>query len=167
MATLNRRAPAAALLSLLVLAGCADSGSSAGDCTLVGAVDGVSLTVASGLAAGMSGASLSVCWDGDCTASELELRPAAPAVGEECSGGSCSARFSADGTLTGFAEVPGLPAGMVTVQATPTGAAGEAWAPVTIDLGTDIVHPNGAQCPGEAKQVSLWLDSGGLAPLEP
>ena len=166
MATLQRRAPAAALLSLLALAGCADSGSAAGECTVVGAVDGVSLTVDPGLAGSMSGASLSVCWDGSCTDSELELRPAASAVDEGCTGDSCSARSSADGTLTGFAEVPGLPDGTVTVQVTPTGAAGEAGIPASIDLATQTVHPNGTQCPEEAKQLSLRLDSGGLVPQE-
>lgn len=139
-------------------AGCGIPGGPGMECTAAGASDGISVTVAKGLT--LSRPSLEVCDDDACRTYELQLDPGTKSVDLGCDSdepvGSCSASASPDGTMMGFVpteELSGQPVEVTLMSA-------EEQYAVT---GTpESVYPNGPNCPGEALQLLVTLDEGGL-----
>ena len=107
---------------MLLLTGCS---APALACTEIGAPSGVSVTVLAPYAADVDALSLTICWTGaDCVEGAVDLMPGSDTVDQGCSGtepdDTCSATAVPNGTLVGFLDVAGLPAGPVTVEGTVT-----------------------------------------------
>ena len=155
------RATAAGAVLLLVTACSAPSVA----CTEIGAVPGVGVTVEKASAAGVTALSLRVCWAGDCTDHDVALAPGSDSIDQGCEGdepdAACSATVVPNGTLVGFAEVPGLPAGEVLIGATvERGKRPTRWPEVAIQAET--TYPNGPQCAPAANQAQVTIGPDGL-----
>lgn len=149
--------------ALLLAVGCGTPGAPIA-CTEIGAEDGVSVVVAAERAREVSGLALEVCWEGRCREPELRLEAGSTTVDLGCSpDGACSGSASPNGTLVGFAPLD-LPEGEVEVRAAVTGPDGQVGKPDPVRATAEVVRPNGPQCPGEAHQLALTLDSEGLSP---
>ena|SRR5438067_3106055 len=110
------------VLLVAFAAGCGrPAGSESQGCSEFGVPPGISLTVPAAVT-GISRATLEACWAGRCVSRQVDLLPATTAGGTTCSStgpdGVCSARMVPSGDLTGFTEVPGLPAAPVQVTLT-------------------------------------------------
>ncbi|MBJ2121592.1 hypothetical protein I6N91_11445 [Arthrobacter sp. MSA 4-2] len=147
----------------LLLAGGCGAPFGAG-CTAVGAVDGVSITVAADSVRGVAALELEVCREGRCTEAEVALSAGTVSVDQGCdASGICAASASPDNTLVGFAPLD-LPAGEVEIRAAVTGQDGKTRELGPVRATAEVVRPNGPQCPGQAHQLALTLDSEGLSP---
>jgi hypothetical protein len=127
----------------------------------------VSVTVLAPYAAEVDALSLTVCWAGaDCVEGAVELAPGSDTVDQGCSGpapdDACSATAVPNGTLAGFLDVAGLPAGAVTVEGSVT-ADGEQRSLAEITKSAETTFPNGSACPAGGNQLSLQLDADGLS----
>ncbi|TDK28109.1 hypothetical protein E2F48_03155 [Arthrobacter crusticola] len=131
-------------------------------CTAVGAVDGVSTTVTDDSVRGLEALELEVCREGRCTKAEVALSAGTVSVDQGCDDGICVASASPDGTLVGFAPLD-LPGGEVEIRATVTNREGQTRVLVPVRARAEVVRPNGPQCPGEAHQLALTIDSEGLS----
>ncbi|WP_159616342.1 hypothetical protein [Arthrobacter zhaoguopingii] len=146
----------------LLLAGGCGAPFGAG-CTAVGAVDGVSTTVAADSVRGVAALELEICREGRCTKADVALSAGTVSVDQGCDDdGICAASASPDGTLVGFAPLD-LSAGEVEIRATATGRDGQTRVLAPVRATAEVVRPNGPQCPGEAHQLALTLDSEGLS----
>ncbi|WP_043847661.1 hypothetical protein [Crystallibacter crystallopoietes] len=170
---MSHRSPVAlttAVSALLVsLTACGASlGSGPQACTEIGAVAGISLTVASSFAPEVEAVELEACWEGTCRPVAVELYPGEDMVDLGCDSalpeGSCSATATPNGTLTGFTEVRGLPEADVESVATVTHPDGSETTTAPLTAAARMVYPNGEQCPGAAPQLGLLLDGTGLHP---
>ena len=126
---------------------------------------GVSVTVLAPYAASVDGLRLKVCWAGQCQQRDVELAPGNDTVDQGCSGPSsedtCSATAVPNGALVGFAELPGLPAGPITVSATLT--VNGARVPVAEAARTaETTYPNGPQCAAGGNQAVIEIDQKGI-----
>lgn len=148
----------------------ASLGSGPQACTEIGAVAGISLTVASSYAPEVEAVELEACWEGTCRPIAVELHPGHDIVDLGCDSalpeGSCSATATPNGTLSGFAEVQDLPEAEVQTVATVTHPDGSESATAPLTAAARMVYPNGEQCPGAAPQLGLTLDRSGLHPTE-
>lgn len=165
MNCIRRRHRYVALAAVLLFAsGCGQpAGNGMQVCTEIGAVDGVSVTVAAERASTVQSIDLKVCWDAGCAAPDLVLREGSTTTDQGCdSDGLCSASSSPDGTLVGFAMVPDLPEGQVEISAAVTDRSGETRTLEPISARAETVYPNGQQCPGQGEQLGLTLDNSGL-----
>jgi hypothetical protein len=150
--------------ALLLLTGCSEP---AVACTEIGAPSGVSVTVLAPYAAEVDALGLTVCWAGaDCVDGAVELAPGSDTVDQGCSGSApddaCSATAVPNGTLVGFLDVAGLPAGSVTVEGSVT-VDGEQRNLAEITKSAETTFPNGAACPPGGNQLSVQLDADGLS----
>lgn len=152
------------ILAAVALVGCSATGPKA--CTAIGSVPGVSVTIDATAAKGVDGLRLEVCWKGDpCRDAEVELRPGTDAVDQGCDGddpdSTCSASAVPNGTLVGFAQIEGLPAGPIDVTAVvikATKRQPESKATVM----AAATHPNGPDCPAGAHQAKITIGSHGI-----
>ena len=150
--------------ALLLLTGCSPPALA---CTEIGAPSGVSVTVLAPYAADVDALSLTICWTGaDCVESAVDLMPGSDTVDQGCSGtepdDTCSATAVPNGTLVGFLDVAGLPAGPVTVEGTVT-AGGKQRRLAEISRTAETTYPNGPQCGPGGNQLSVQLDANGLS----
>ena len=122
---------------------------------------GIGLTVPAAQAAGVSGATMKVCWDGRCVDRDVTLMPSTEPVDPTCTGtapaDNCSARMTSTGALNGFADVPGLPAKPVQV----TVVLGTQ-PPRSLDVTPAYASPNGPDCPGGGPQAQLVTTASSL-----
>jgi hypothetical protein len=107
------------LAGLLLVVGCSPMEVA---CTEIGASPGVSVTVEKAIAADVAAVRLTVCWDGKCDDHDVQLFAGSDTLDQGCDGtdpdSACSATAVPNGTKVGFAEVPGLPTGTITIGAT-------------------------------------------------
>lgn len=134
-------------------------------CTEIGSVSGVSVTVRAPYAAKVDVVRLKVCWAGQCQERNVELSPGSDTVDQGCSGpdpdDTCSATAVPNGTLVGFAELAGLPAGPITVSATLTVDGRRV--PVTeTTKSAETTYPNGPQCGAGGNQAAIEIDHTGI-----
>jgi hypothetical protein len=151
-----------AVACVLLLAGCSVPTPA---CTDIGSVSGVSVTVLAPYAARVDGLRLEVCWGGQCQQRDVVLAPGSDTGDQGCSGprpdDTCSAPAVPNGTLVGFAELPGLPAGPITVAATPTVDGSRV--PVAEATRTaETTYPNGPQCAAGGNQAAIEIDQKGI-----
>jgi hypothetical protein len=148
-------------IALLMLTGC--GGPEA--CTMIAAPSGVGVTVAKDIAAQVTAVRLTICHNGDCHDHAVELSPGSISVDQGCSGtdpdSACSATAVPDGTKIGFADVPGLPAGPITISATLT-RSGKPTTVKAIEVTSKTVYPNGPGCGGEGNQARVTISADGL-----
>ncbi len=151
-------------VALMTLSGCS---APAVACTEIGAPSGVSVTVLAPYAADVDALSLTVCWAGaDCVDGAVELTPGSDTVDQGCSGSApddvCSATAVPNGTLVGFLDVAGLPAGSVTVEGSVTvDSKQRSLAEITKTAQT--TYPNGEMCPAGGNQLNVQLDADRLS----
>jgi hypothetical protein len=153
----------AAVAALLAVSACVPDPPVA--CTEIGASTGVGVTLAPEVASGTGALALQVCFDGRCRTVPVQLSPGSSTVPLDCPtadpDAACSATAVPDGTLVGFAEVAGLPAGSVEVGATLTrNGRRQGYDPIAVESVT--VYPNGTACPGEGNQAQVRLTAAGL-----
>ncbi len=146
---------------LLVTACSAPSGA----CTEIGAVPGVGVTVEKASAAGVTALSLRVCWAGDCTDRDVALSPGSDSIDQGCEGdepdAACSATVVPNGTLVGFAEVPGLPAGEVLIGASVERGERSSRLP-EVAIQAETSYPNGPRCEPAANQAQVTIGRDGM-----
>src|SRR4051812_29262473 len=86
-------------------------------CTAIGARVGIGLSIPA--PEGISRATLEACWRGQCVTREVGLYPETAGGATTCTGtgpdDSCGTSMVPTGGLTGFADIPGLPAEPVKV----------------------------------------------------
>ncbi len=148
---------------LLLVSACTAPG--VGGCTEIGASPGVGVTVEKATAANVTALSLRVCWAGDCTDHDVALAPGSDSIDQGCEGdepdAACSATVVPNGTLVGFAEVPGLPVGEVLIGASvERGERSSRLPEVAIQAGTS--YPNGPQCEPAANQAQVTIGRDGV-----
>jgi hypothetical protein len=152
----------AAAAALLALTSC---GAPEVACTEIGSASGVAVTVAAPYAEQVDRVRLEVCWSGPCAEGEVELSPGSDSVDQGCSGSdpddTCSATAVPNGTLVGFLDVAGLPAGEVTVRGTVT-ADGRAVALAEVTRTAATTYPNGPQCGPGGNQLAVTVDQAGI-----
>lgn len=145
-----------ALAALLLVAGCSPMEVA---CTEIGASPGVSVTVEEAIAADVEAVRLTVCWDGKCDDHNVQLFAGSDTVDQGCDGtdpnSACSATAVPNGTKVGFAEVPGLPTGTITIGATVRRAGKERVLP-KIDTQAEPTFPNGPQCGPKVPRRRWW-----------
>jgi hypothetical protein len=149
-------------IALLLLTGCSGPELT---CTMIAAPSGIGVTVAKDIAAEVTAVRLTVCHNGDCHDHAVELSPGSISVDQGCSGTDpdsvCSATAVPDGTKVGFADVPGLPAGPITIGAALTRS--DKRTPLkAIEVTTKTVYPNGPLCGGEGNQARVTISADGL-----
>ena len=151
-----------AVAGLLLLVGC---GAPPEPCTEIGSVSGVSVTVLAPYAARVDSVRLRVCWAGQCQDRDVELSPGSDTVDQGCSGSdpddTCSATAVPNGTLVGFAELPGLPAGPISVAATLT-VDGRRVPVAEVTRTAETTYPNGPQCGAGGNQAAIEIDRTGI-----
>ena len=156
------RAYAAGAVLLLVTACTAPA---VGGCTEIGAVPGVGVTVEKASAADVTALSLRVCWAGDCTDQQVELSPGSDTIDQGCESdepdAACSGTVVPNGTLVGFVEVPGLPAGEVQIGATLQQGKRSTRLP-EVAIQAETSYPNGPQCEPAANQAQVTIGPDGL-----
>ena len=134
-------------------------------CTEIGSVSGVSVTVLAPYAARVDGVRLQVCWAGQCQDRDVELSPGSDTIDQGCSGPDpddiCSATAVPNGTLVGFAELPGLPAGPISVAATLT-VDGRGVPVAEVTRTAETTYPNGPQCGAGGNQAAIEIDHTGI-----
>jgi hypothetical protein len=150
------------LAALLLVAGCSPMEVA---CTEIGAPPGVTVTVEKAIAADVEAVQLTVCWDGKCDDHKVHLSAGSDTVDQGCDGtdpnSACSATAVPNGTKVGFAAVPGLPTGTVTIGATVRQASKERVLP-TIDVKAAPTYPNGPQCGPQGTQAQVVVGASGL-----
>jgi hypothetical protein len=151
-----------ALAALLLVVGCSPMEVA---CTEIGASPGASVTVEKAIAADVAAVRLTVCWDGKCDDHIVQLLAGSDTVDQGCDGTdpnpACSATAVPNGTKVGFAEVPGLPTGTITIGATVRRAGKESVLP-KIDVRAEPTYPNGPQCGPQGTQAHVMLGASGL-----
>ena len=150
------------LACLLLLAGCSTPELA---CTDIGSVSGISVTVLAPYAAKVDGVRLEVCWAGQCQERDVELAPGSDTVDQGCSGPNpddpCSATAVPNGTLVGFVELAGLPAGPITIGATLT-VDGRRVRVAGVTRTAETTYPNGPQCGAGGNQAAIQIDRTGI-----
>ncbi len=148
--------------ALLLLVGCSAPTEA---CTEIGSVSGVSVTLLSPYAAQVDSVRLKVCWAGQCEDRDLELTAGSDTIDQGCSGpdrdDTCSATAVPDGTLVGFAELPELPAGPISVAATVT-VNGRRVQLAEVARTAETTYPNGPQCAAGGNQAAIEIDHTGI-----
>jgi hypothetical protein len=149
-------------LLFLLLTGC---GPMEAACTEIGAPPGVAVIVEKTIAADVDDVRLTVCWSGNCTDHRVQLAPGSDTVDLGCNGSDphsgCSATAVPNGTKVGFADVPELPTGTVTITAT-VRRAGERVVLPMIDVQSKPTYPNGPQCGPQGAQAQVVVGASGL-----
>ena len=134
-------------------------------CTEIGAPPGVAVTVDKAIAADVDDVRLTVCWDGSCNDHEVQLAPGSDTVDQGCNGSdpdsACSATAVPNGTKVGFADVPGMPTGTITISAAVRRAGKQVVLP-EIDLQSKPTYPNGPQCGPQGPQAQVVVGGSGL-----
>src|SRR5688500_2121288 len=134
-------------------------------CTEIGASAGVGVTVEKAIAADVDAVQLTVCWDGDCHDHKVQLSAGSDTVDQSCNGNdpdsACSATAVPNGTKVGFAEVPDLPIGTITIGAT-VRRDGKQIALPKIDVPANPTYPNGPQCGPQGTQAQVIVGATGL-----
>jgi hypothetical protein len=74
---------------------------------------------------------------------------------------ACSATAVPNGTKVGFADVPGLPTGTITISARVRSAGKQVMLP-KIDVQSEPTYPNGSQCPSQGPQAQVVVGASGL-----
>jgi hypothetical protein len=149
-------------LLLLLLTGCSPMEAA---CTEIGAPPGVAVIVEKAIAADVDDVRLTVCWNGNCNDHNVQLAPGSDTVDQGCKGSdpdsACSATAVPNGTKVGFADVPGLPTGTITISATVRRAGKQIVLP-KIDVQSKPTYPNGPQCGPQGPQAQVVVGASGL-----
>lgn len=74
---------------------------------------------------------------------------------------ACSATAVPNGSKVGFADVPGLPTGTITISATVRRAGKPVGLP-KIDVQSTPTYPNGPQCGPQGPQTQVVIGASGL-----
>lgn len=159
---------AAVAVALASVTACGAPGGHGHVCTLRGAVSGITVRVAPGVAHKVSDAVVTTCWGDTCRKSELRLRtepgdasgsqaPQDPVVRPSGS----PHESVAPAHVPGFAVVRGLPAEPVRVTLTFRDAAGATVLDRTTKLTPKPSHPNGEDCPAGDPQGALRVTAAG------
>jgi hypothetical protein len=148
--------------ALLLVAGCSPAEVA---CTEIGAPAGVAVTVEKAIATEIEAVLLTVCWNGNCSDHDVELSTGSDAIDQGCDGTDpesvCSATAAPNGTKVGFAEVPGLPSGTVTISAEVSRSGRNVMLP-EIALAAQPTYPNGPQCGPQGNQAKVIVGASGL-----
>jgi hypothetical protein len=132
-------------------------------CTLIGTRVGIGLDVD---LPSVSAATLEVCWDGTCAKPAVDLRPATTHGPQTCTGtgpdDSCGVSVVPTSGLTGFADLPTLPAKTVTATLVLTDAAGAVLLDETLEVTPKTAYPNGEECGGGGPQAGLSVSAAGV-----
>jgi hypothetical protein len=148
--------------ALLLVAGCSPTEVA---CTEIGAPPGVAVTVEKAIATQIEAVLLTVCWNGNCSDHDIELSPGSDTIDQGCDGTDpdsvCSATAVPNGTKVGFAEVPGLPSGTVTISAEVSRSGREVTLPEIAVL-AQPTHPNGPHCGPQGNQAKVIVGANGL-----
>ena len=134
-------------------------------CPAIGSVSGISVTVLAPYAADVDGVRLQVCWAGQCRQREVQLAPGSDTIDQGCSGqgrdDTCSATAVPNGTLVGFAEIPELPAGPISVAATVTVNDRSVRIP-KVRRDAEVTFPAGPHCGPGGNQLRIEIDRAGI-----
>ncbi|MEU5878429.1 hypothetical protein [Spirillospora sp. NPDC047279] len=165
MATLRR---IMAFASLAAVTACGTTSPSGGrPCTAIGSREGVGLDIRAPDAARVDSATMTICWNGTCRTSRVELTASSAAVPGECPDGPpdgvCGASASPTGDKNGFADVQGLPKAPVKVTVDLRDAAGDRVLRRTLDVTPHATYPNGRKCGEGRPQAQLTLAGGRLS----
>ncbi|WP_158842747.1 hypothetical protein [Saccharothrix deserti] len=151
-------------LGVLLLATACGS-TNAGDgvpCTAIGTPVGVSVDVTHPEV--VSG-TIEVCWDTSCATPALELHPSSKVASTTCTGtdpdDSCGARTEPTEGMTGFANLPELPARPVTATVRLLDQSGSVLVDRQIAVSPEMVYPNGPDCPAGGPQAGISVGSDG------
>jgi hypothetical protein len=157
-----RGAVAAIALAVALLTGC-----TAGPqpCTAIGSAPGVTVTVDAAAADDVTGLELTICWEDSCRDAPVELRPGSDSVDQGCDSdgpdAACSATAVPNGTLVGFADVEGLPAGPIKVRAVMIKNGAERQLP-EVTVMAAVTYPNGPDCGAGANQAKITIGTKGV-----
>lgn len=156
-----RRLPVFVLL-LATLTACGQSSGSgaAKQCPAMALMEGVSLDVPPEAVAGITRASMELCWNGECVTEAAELFPATKAEDKGCTSdepdGVCSAQAVPTGGKHGYVPVQGLP--LTPVKTTVTFDDGK---PHVLDMTPVLGYPAGEECGGGVPVAKLVVAPGG------
>ena len=93
------------------------------------------------------------------------MSPGSDTIDQGCEGdepdAACSATVVPNGTLVGFVEVPGLPAGEVLIGATLQQGKRSTRLP-EVAIQAETTYPNGPQCEPAANQAQVTIGPDGL-----
>lgn len=157
-----RGAFGAIVLAVALLTGCT---SGPQPCTAIGSAPGVTVTVDATTAAEVTGLELTICWEDSCRDAPVELSPGSDSVDQGCDSdgpdAACSATAVPNGTLVGFADVEGLPAGPIKITAVLIKDATRKPLPEATVMAA-VTHPNGPDCPAGANQAKITIRSDGI-----
>lgn len=148
--------------AVLAVAGC---GADQVACTEIGAQSGIGVEVAQPRALEATQAAVKVCWDGTCEDQTVELYDATDSVDQGCQGDdpddTCSAQAEPTGDKYGFMDLANLPESSVVITVSLQDAQGSEVFDGATTLTPARVFPNGPDCPGEAVQATVTVDSAG------
>ena len=156
-----RRLPVFVLL-LVTLTACGQTLESAGGptCPNSALMEGFTLDVPPEAAAGVTRASMELCWAGNCTTRDVELLPATRSEGQGCTSGDpdgvCSAQAVPTGGKYGYVPIPDLP--VTPVKTTVTFDDGK---PHVLDVTPVLTYPGDKACGGETPTAKLVVAPGG------
>ena len=123
-------------------------------------MEGFVLDVPPEAAAGITRASMELCWAGQCVTRDVELFPATKAVDQGCTSekpdGVCSAQAVPTGGRHGSVPVSGLP--LTPVKTTVTFDDGK---PHVLDVTPVLTYPGDKVCGGETPIAKLVVAPGG------
>ncbi|HLT59771.1 MAG TPA: hypothetical protein VK020_01185 [Microlunatus sp.] len=150
------------LLGVLAVVGCTPQPVA---CTGIGSAPGIGVTIEEDTAGGVTGLDLTVCFEDSCRDVEVTLTPGSDTVDEGCDSDDadspCGARAVPNGTLVGFADVEGLPAGPVDVRGELI--KDDAKQPLDqVTVMAAVTHPNGPACPAGANQARITIGPKGI-----
>ncbi|WP_410658434.1 hypothetical protein [Amycolatopsis sp. lyj-112] len=156
-----RRLPVFVFLLATLTACGQSSGSGEGkQCPAMALMEGISLDVPPEAVAGISRASMELCWGGKCVTEAVELFPASKSEDQGCTSdepdGVCSAQAVPTGGKYGSVPVQGLP--FTPVKTTVTFDDGK---PHVLDVTPVLAYPAGEECGGGVPVAKLVVLPGG------
>jgi hypothetical protein len=156
------------LLTMITMLAACGNGSQSGigrACTSIGVRVGIGLDVKAPFAAKVGKVKLSACWAESCTTPVVELYQSSRSAGTTCTGTGPDAVCGTSAVPTedknGFADLPQLPAGPVTVTLTMLDTTGGTLSEQNLVITPKTVFPNGPECGGGMPQAGLIVSSDG------
>jgi len=144
------------LLATVTACGQSSGGGGGEQCPAIALMEGISLDVPPEAAAGITRASMELCWAGRCVTESAELMPSSASQDQGCTGDVCSAQAVPTGGKYTSVTVQGLP--VTPVKTTVTFDDGK---PHVLDVTPVLTYPAGEKCGGGVPVAKLVVGPGG------
>ncbi|RZS43623.1 hypothetical protein EV193_102604 [Herbihabitans rhizosphaerae] len=142
-----------------LLVGCGNSPAAPRACTLMAALNGITVDIDPPLADQVLSASIRACWATACRDETVPLSPATRSAPTTCTGNAptdvCGAQALPTGGKHGFVNLAGMPDSPVEVTLTLRSADTEPLVHKQLTVDPVMANPNGPGCGGDAAQAGL------------